>query len=184
MAATDPFSDSVIGYPKLAAKFGVLPEAAIYRRFGALNAQDLLYYQAELTYLEQKLQEQQQQDNNDPKGHGASYAINWYWLKHSKTDGDGRQYELVMQIRELLKQYSGSKVPYDSMSVRLTILKTKPLFSRQRFWAIKNPANGIFITSRTTFRPTRWVLSHYAETMRQFGGPSTTENHTSRIWSS
>ncbi|OAL06557.1 hypothetical protein IQ06DRAFT_209913 [Phaeosphaeriaceae sp. SRC1lsM3a] len=89
MAATDPFSDSVIGYPKLAAKFGVLPEAAIYRRFGALNAQDLLYYQAELTYLEQKLQEQQQQDNNDPKGHGASYAINWYWLKHSKTDGDG-----------------------------------------------------------------------------------------------
>jgi hypothetical protein len=106
MAAIDPFPDSVVGYPKLAAKFGVLPEAAIYRRFGALNAQNLLYYQAELTYLERKLQAQQQRDNNDQKGHGASYAINWYWLRQSKTDGDGRQYELVMQIREVLKQYS------------------------------------------------------------------------------
>ncbi|KAH7379487.1 hypothetical protein BKA66DRAFT_587563 [Pyrenochaeta sp. MPI-SDFR-AT-0127] len=86
MAATDPFADIVIGYPKLAAKFEILPEAAIYRRFGALNAQNLLYYQAELTYLERKLRDQQKQDSNDQKGHGSSYAINWYWLKHSKTD--------------------------------------------------------------------------------------------------
>jgi hypothetical protein len=106
MAATDPFADIVIGYPKLAAKFEILLEAAIYRRFGALNAQNLLYYQAELTYLERKLRDQQKQDSNDQKGHGASYAINWYWLKHSKTDGDGRQIDLVMRIRELLKQYS------------------------------------------------------------------------------
>ena len=106
MAATDPFTDIVIGYPKLAAKFEILPEAAIYRRFGALNAQNLLYYQAELSYLERKLRDRQKQDSNDQKGHGASYATNWYWLKHSKTDGDGRQIDLVMQIRELLKQYS------------------------------------------------------------------------------
>ncbi|KAH7401788.1 hypothetical protein DE146DRAFT_754398 [Phaeosphaeria sp. MPI-PUGE-AT-0046c] len=106
MKSTDTFSDKVTGYPKLAAKFGAVPEAAMYRRFGALGAQDLLYYQAELEYLERRLQEQQQVDNNQQRGRGLSYALNWYWLKHSKPDGDGRQYDLVMQIRKVLKQYN------------------------------------------------------------------------------
>lgn len=108
MTTNDPFPDVVIGYPKLAAKFEVLPEASSYRRFGALNAQNLLYYQAELTYLEEKLQRQQKKDNNDRTGPGASYAKNWYWLKHSEEDGNGVQLELVMQIRILLKEYSKS----------------------------------------------------------------------------
>ena len=111
MTTIDPFPNTVIGYPKLAAKIEILPEAAIYRRFGALNAQNLLYYQAELTDLEQKLQEQQKLDSNDQKGHGQSYALNWVWLKHSKTDGDGCQLDLVLQIRELLAKYSESVIP-------------------------------------------------------------------------
>jgi hypothetical protein len=108
MTPSDPFPDIVVGYPKLAAKFEVLPEASSYRRFGALNAQNLLYYQAELTYLEEKLQRQQKKDEIDQIGHGSSYAKNWYWLKHSKADGNGAQLELVMQIRMLLKEYSES----------------------------------------------------------------------------
>ena len=111
MTTFDPFPDIVVGYPKLAAKIEILPEAAIYRRFGALNAQNLLYYQAELTYLEQKLREQQKLDSNDQKGHGQSYAINWFWLKHSKTEGDGRQLDLVLEIRELLAKYSKLSIP-------------------------------------------------------------------------
>jgi hypothetical protein len=121
MAGTDPFSGIVVGYPKLAAKFEVLPEAAIFRRFGALNAQDLLYYQAELASLELKLRAQQKQDSEDQKGYGASYAINWHWLQHSKTDGDGRQLELVMQIRKLLKQYSEFIPPFEEESETLAI---------------------------------------------------------------
>lgn len=111
MAAFDPFADLAVGYPKLAAKFEIFPEVAIYRRFGSLNALNLLYYQAELTYLERQLQEQQRRDDTDRTGSGAGYARNWYWLKHSKADGgDGHQFALVMQIRELLKQYSESNV--------------------------------------------------------------------------
>lgn len=119
MTAIDPFADMVVGYPKLAAKFEVFPEIAIYRRFGALNALNLLYYQAELSYVEKQLQEQQQKDDFDRTGPGAGYARNWQWLKYSRADGgDGHQLELVMYMRELLQQYSEldvhrSAVPWD-----------------------------------------------------------------------
>ncbi|UPX15476.1 uncharacterized protein EKO05_0005922 [Ascochyta rabiei] len=106
MTTFDPLPDVVIGYPKLAAKIEILPEAAIYRRYGALNAQDLLYQQAELTYLEQELRAQQRLDHDDQKGHGRSYATNWIWLKNSKAEGNGRQLDLVLEIREKLAKYN------------------------------------------------------------------------------
>ncbi len=111
MTTVDPFPDITIGYPKLAAKIEILPEAAIYRKFGALNAQNLLYYQAELTYLEEELRKQQTLDNNDQTGYGQAYAINWFWLKRSKIYGEGRQLDLVLEIRELLAKYSESIIP-------------------------------------------------------------------------
>lgn len=110
MRTFDPLSELVIGYPKLAAKIEILPEAAIYRRFGALNAQNLLYYQAELTYLEQDLRAQQRKDHNDKTGYGSSYATNWIWLRDSKEEGNGRQLELVLEIREKLAKYSESEL--------------------------------------------------------------------------
>ncbi|KAJ4348947.1 hypothetical protein N0V95_005032 [Ascochyta clinopodiicola] len=106
MTTFDPLPNLVIGYPKLAAKIEILPEAAIFRRFGALNAQDLLYYQAELTYLEQALRAQQKLDHDDQKGHGKSYATNWIWLKNSTAEGNGRQLDLVLEIREKLAKYN------------------------------------------------------------------------------
>lgn len=106
MHSTDPFPDLVVGYPKLAAKIGILPEAGIYRRFSALNAQNLLYYQAELTYLERKLREQQLRDNHEKQGHGPEYGVDWYWLMRSPEEGDAVQLGLVLKIRELLKDYS------------------------------------------------------------------------------
>jgi hypothetical protein len=106
MPSNDPFPDLVIGYPKLAAKIGILPEAGMYRRFSALNAQNLLYYQAELTYLERKLKEQQLRDNHEKQGHGPDYGVDWYWLMHSPEEGDALQLGLVHRIRILLKEYS------------------------------------------------------------------------------
>jgi hypothetical protein len=106
MASNDPFHEIVIGYPKLAAKIAVQPEAAIYRRFGALNAQNLLYLQAELTDLEGRLSEQQVLDNNEQKGSKPEYAKNWFFLQDSKVDGDTEQLDLVLKVRETLKEYS------------------------------------------------------------------------------
>ena len=41
----DPFHDLIPGYPKLAGRMGIMPEIGMFRRFGALNARSLLYYQ-------------------------------------------------------------------------------------------------------------------------------------------
>ncbi|KAF3000788.1 hypothetical protein E8E13_005629 [Curvularia kusanoi] len=110
MPPTDPFPDLVVGYPKLAAKIGILPEAGIYRRFSALNAQNLLYYQAELTYLERRLKEQQLRDDHEKQGHGPEYGVDWYWLMHSPEEGDARQLGLILKIRDLLKEYNQALV--------------------------------------------------------------------------
>jgi hypothetical protein len=115
MPSNDMFPDLVIGYPKLAAKIGILPETGIYRRFSALNAQNLLYYQAELTYLERRLKEQQLRDDHEKQGHGPEYGVDWYWLIHSPEEGDALQLGLVLKIRNLLKEYS----EYTAMAFKL-----------------------------------------------------------------
>jgi hypothetical protein len=102
----DPLQEYVIGYPKLAAQMEILPELSIFRRFGGLNAQNLLYMQAELTYLEKKLRERQRADSTDPSGKRSSYALNWFWLKASENTDAGGQQQMVLRIREVLKEYS------------------------------------------------------------------------------
>jgi hypothetical protein len=106
MSATDDLSDVVVGYPKLAAKIEILPEIAIFRRFGALNAQNLLYYQAELTYLERKLKLQQSKDSQYGNGNERSYAVDWFWLENSKVQESAPQLDLILRIRKVLKEYS------------------------------------------------------------------------------
>jgi hypothetical protein len=46
---------------------GTFPETAIFRRFGALNAQNLLCLQAEPTALEQALREVEARDEGSPE---------------------------------------------------------------------------------------------------------------------
>lgn len=96
----------VPGYPKLAGQMGLLPETAIFRRFGALNARNLLYLQAELVGLEKKLIELEYTDSKDPHGMKSQYALDWYWLNNSADDGDEEQLSLVRRIRETLREYN------------------------------------------------------------------------------
>lgn len=106
MTLNDPLQDLVVGYPKLAGQMGIQPETTIFRRFGFLNAQNLLYLQAELTWLEKRLRERQAEDSVDSKGNKSQYALNWYWLSQAEDDGDTTQLDLVMKIRETMKEYS------------------------------------------------------------------------------
>ena len=85
---------------------GLLPETAIFRRFGALNAQNLLYFQAELVFLEKQLRELELSDNKDPHGMKSQYALDWYWLSQSVDDGDDKQWKLARKIRATLREYS------------------------------------------------------------------------------
>lgn len=108
MASQDPLGGFVLGYPKLAAQMELQPETSLFRRFGFLNAQNLLYYQAELTTLEKKLRDRQIADSLNANGNKCQYGVNWYWLDQSEDDGDTLQLDLVLKIRETLKEYSKS----------------------------------------------------------------------------
>ena len=106
MAPNVSLADRVKGYPKLAGQIELRPELAIFRRFGSLNAENLLYLQAELSLLEDDLQRQQLEDNRSGHPRKGRYALSWYELSTSIHNGDQRQLELIYRIRETLKQYS------------------------------------------------------------------------------
>jgi len=82
------------------------PELAIFRRFGALNAENILYFQAELVSLEQSLRKQQKADSESGHERRSKYALNWYQLSSSGDHGDTTQLDLVLRIRQTLKDYS------------------------------------------------------------------------------
>lgn len=50
-----PLDAFVPGYPKIAARMSLIPETAMFRRFGALNARNLLYLQGDLARIEEEL---------------------------------------------------------------------------------------------------------------------------------
>lgn len=96
----------VNGYPAFAAMMGRTPELAILRRFSSLNIQDLLYRQAELTQLETDLRELEVSASQSVDGHRNLYARDWAWLERSRYDGDDEQWQLMLNIRSKLKEYS------------------------------------------------------------------------------
>ncbi|KAF7537782.1 hypothetical protein G7054_g3449 [Neopestalotiopsis clavispora] len=104
------------GYAKLANFMGLHDEYAIYRRFRQLNAQNLLYLQAELTHLEKELHNLAQRDSSIPDR--EFFAKDWWSLSQTENDNDAEQWEKVLEIREKLEEYIevaklGSPSPYD-----------------------------------------------------------------------
>jgi hypothetical protein len=100
------FPPPIEGYPKLACHMGVHPELAIFRRFGNLNAQNLLYLQAELVHLEEKLRGVEIIDGEAQLGNNSSYARDWYWLNNSTFEENNDQIRIIHEIRTKLKEYS------------------------------------------------------------------------------
>lgn len=93
------------GYAKLSSLMATDPEFAIYRKFGALNAQNLLYYQAELIDLEEELQQIAARDRRSQDSEKRLFAENWFELSNAKFPKDV-QYKKVLQLRKVLKEYS------------------------------------------------------------------------------
>jgi hypothetical protein len=85
---------------------GHYPETAIFSRFGNLNAQNLLYLQAELIHLQTRLRGCEASNSKAQGGNKALYARDWYWLENSVAEGDGEQWQTVLEIRAKLKEYS------------------------------------------------------------------------------
>jgi hypothetical protein len=123
------------GYAKIATLMGAYPEVAIIRRFAALNAQSILYLQAELINLESRLRRYEKEDKESGVATRKDYDVNWFKLKNAvdlsrisdalpeggekstqenaercdDRDVDvsgGRRWEVMSEIREKLEQYS------------------------------------------------------------------------------
>ena len=103
------------GYSRLASMMGGHPETAIFRRFGSLNALNLLYLQAELTNLENSLHKQADADAGSGHFERSLYARDWQSLSESATAEDGNdptQWNTMLIIRDKLDEYSGlSELP-------------------------------------------------------------------------
>ena len=94
------------GYCHLATLMSRSPETAIFRGFKMLNAQNLLYLQAELTELELELKALRERDRSMTHPNCQRYHKNWYLLSRSKRDGDGEQWAKALEIRTKLQEYS------------------------------------------------------------------------------
>jgi hypothetical protein len=96
------------GYDILAHLMGAYPELSIFRRFGALNARNVLYLQAELTDLETKLLQAEKVDLESGHVDRKIYSRDWRTLSESvdATNGDGTQWTIFLRIREKLREYS------------------------------------------------------------------------------
>lgn len=98
------------GYAKLGLLMGEFPEVAIFRRFSALSAQNLLYLQAELRHLEVDLRKYAQNDDESSHRDRKDYSLDWIAFRESSDElvdegNDGRQWETVMAIRNKLEEY-------------------------------------------------------------------------------
>lgn len=92
------------GYAKVAQLMGTHPEFAIFRRFRELNMQDMLYLQAEITYLEADLRKVAREDVQH--GNRENHPYDWWSMAHGQGEGDTKQWGIVREIREKLEKYS------------------------------------------------------------------------------
>jgi hypothetical protein len=99
-------SKLVEGYPRLAGQIGQYPETAILRRFATLNSQNLLYLQAELIHLEEKIRVLEATANRSQSDNKRLYARDWYWLKASAESDDCELWQTVLEAKTKLKEYS------------------------------------------------------------------------------
>ena len=102
-----PVPPNLGGYPRLSALFGSSPDFAMFRRFGRLNALNLLYYQAELAQLELLLDKQVELDRNAESRVRKLYSQDWVLMSTASLHegGDGTQWELMLAVRETLDKY-------------------------------------------------------------------------------
>ncbi|KAI1445732.1 hypothetical protein F5Y02DRAFT_98910 [Annulohypoxylon stygium] len=96
------------GYSRLASLMGAHPEVATFRRFGTLNALNLLYMQAELTSLENALYKQVKSDSESGHFERSIYHRDWQTLSESITaeDGNSLQWQTMLKVKDKLSEYN------------------------------------------------------------------------------
>ncbi|KAK5167867.1 hypothetical protein LTR04_007120 [Oleoguttula sp. CCFEE 6159] len=78
-----------------------------------MNAEQLLYMQAELAHLEDELNEIRKEDAQDEKA--ALYSQSWRKLSDTENNTHNMQYRKVLEIREKLTEYNAALLQYHEL---------------------------------------------------------------------
>lgn len=130
------------GYAKVAHLMSKYEEFAILKRFKTLNYQNLLYRQAEITYLQEDLEKLSERDGTDPAR--QYYTKDWWALAHTETKKEGgEQWRKVQQIRKKLDDYSiKTRRPYLSWSIADKIMLDDQLLKLVTLAKLDRPASS------------------------------------------
>ncbi|KAI1611100.1 hypothetical protein EDD36DRAFT_467097 [Exophiala viscosa] len=93
------------GYDSLSALMGKYPELAIFRKYSTLNCRNLLLMQAELAEKQGRLLSIIAADRESKVKARASIPHNFTAMMENTTEGGSKQREMMMDIRQLLKEY-------------------------------------------------------------------------------
>ena len=98
-------------YDKVAELFADDPSLAMVRRFGELNALNLLYLLAELVELERDLKRFTKEDQLNSDTERREYRHSWYAFSTHQVDSSAkdencRQWRTMIKIRHALRLYS------------------------------------------------------------------------------
>lgn len=84
---------------------GESPALTIFRRYGTLNAQNILYMQAEINELEKELQDISSEDRYSSNSEKQRFSREWWRLARAQG-GDSLQWKKFLELREKLDEYS------------------------------------------------------------------------------
>ena len=94
-------------YPRLSEFMSLWPEVAIFRRFSALNTQNLLFLQAEIAHLERELTTIREREERRADVKGILAQRSWFELSQASEDGeDCPQWAVIQELRSKLTEYS------------------------------------------------------------------------------
>lgn len=108
----DDLTNPLPGWPQLAKLISDFPDFEAFPAFTDLNLKSLLYYQAELSILRKELHEAEYDDAQTLEHDGlepSAYAKRVDKMLLSRSEDNPKwkkQWTLIKEIRELLKEYS------------------------------------------------------------------------------
>ncbi|KAH8891451.1 hypothetical protein GQ53DRAFT_648698 [Thozetella sp. PMI_491] len=102
------------GYKRVAELMAAHDEFAILRRFRSLNMQNLLYRQAEIIHLEERLLELAARDSQHPDR--PYHGRDWWSLANGLEQEDCEQWEAIAVLRQKLEDYNDSVLKQAQMS--------------------------------------------------------------------
>jgi hypothetical protein len=104
-------SFEAVGWPYVANFMTTQPDLQAFPRFQELNVKGLLYYQVEISQLSHKLRNQEMKDwkkrGMNDAGKYAKFADE---LVYSQSTENHKQWDLILKMRGLLREYSKSNM--------------------------------------------------------------------------